>query len=166
MILIGIGANLPSDHGTPQETCAAALCALSKAGFTVGKCSQWYASAPEPASTQPWYVNGVAELDTGIEPPDLLAALHRIEAQFGREQAGHRQKNAARTLDLDLLCYHDRLAVAPSRPVLPHPRMHRRAFVLLPLRELAPAWRHPGSGVSIADLIADLPLEYTAKPIA
>lgn len=165
MILIGIGANLQSEHGAPLETCKAALCALSEAGITVARCSQWYESAPEPLSAQPWYVNGVAELDTAIEPTALLAALHRIEALFGRNDAARQRKNAARTLDLDLLCYHDRLAAAPSRPVLPHPRMHRRAFVLLPLAELAPGWRHPGSGALIADLIAALPPESTARPI-
>jgi 2-amino-4-hydroxy-6-hydroxymethyldihydropteridine diphosphokinase len=166
MILIGIGANLPSRHGGPLETCEAALGALSEAAIAVRRRSRWYESAPEPVSEQPWYVNGVAELDTAIEPTALLAALHRIEARFGRADAARRQQNAARTLDLDLLCYHDRLAAAPSRPVLPHPRMHRRAFVLLPLRELAPAWRHPASGAAIADLIADLPPRSTARPIA
>lgn len=165
MILIGIGANLRSQHGAPLETCEAALCALSEAAIAVCRRSRWYESAPEPISTQPWYVNGVAELDTAIEPPALLAALHRIEARFGRNEAARQRKNAPRTLDLDLLCYHDRLAAAPSRPVLPHPRMHQRAFVLLPLRELAPAWRHPGSGVAIDDLIAALPPQSTARPI-
>ncbi len=165
MILIGIGANLPSEHGTPLQTCEVALRALSEAGVPIARRSRWYESAPEPVSTQPWYVNGVAELDTDIEPPALLAALHDIEARFGRGRADRRQKNAARSLDLDLLCYHDRLAAAPSRPLLPHPRMHRRAFVLLPLREVAPAWRHPGSGASIAELIADLPPDSTARPI-
>lgn len=165
MILIGIGANLRSRHGAPLETCEAALCALSEAGIAVARRSQWYESAPEPVSAQPWYVNGVAELDTRVEPSALLAALHRIEARFGRKDVARQHKNAARTLDLDLLCYHDRLAAPPSRPVLPHPRMHRRAFVLLPLAELAPAWRHPGSGAAIVDLIADLPLESTARPI-
>ncbi len=166
MILIGIGANLRSRHGAPLETCEAALRALSGAAIAVRRCSRWYESAPEPVSEQPWYINGVAELDTAIEPTALLAALHRIETQFGRGDAARRQQNAARTLDLDLLCYHDRLAPAPSRPVLPHPRMHRRAFVLLPLRELAPAWRHPASGAAIADLIADLPPQSIARPIA
>lgn len=166
MILIGIGANLPGERGTKLETCEAALCALSAGGIAVTRCSRWYESAPEPVSAQPWYVNGVAELDTGIEPEALLAALHRIEARFGRTAAGRARKNAARTLDLDLLCYHDRLAAAPSRPILPHPRLHRRAFVLLPLRELAPAWRHPGNGAAIGDLIARLPPESTARPIA
>ena len=165
MILIGIGANLPSDYGPPLQTCEAALTELSAAGIVVSRRSRWYESAPEPASAQPWYVNGVAELDTGVEPPALLDALHRIEAKFGRDEAARVEKNAARPLDLDLLCYHERLAAAPSRPVLPHPRMHQRAFVLLPLRELAPAWRHPDSGAALDDLIADLPLQSTARPI-
>lgn len=165
MILIGIGANLPSAHGTPLETCEAALCALSEARIQVARHSKWYESAPQPVSAQPWYINGVAALDTAIEPAALLAALHRIEARFGRGPADRRQKNSARTLDLDLLCYHDRLTPAPGHPVLPHPRLHRRAFVLLPLRELAPAWRHPGSGVSIDDLIADLPPGSIARPV-
>ncbi|MHA1537451.1 MAG: 2-amino-4-hydroxy-6-hydroxymethyldihydropteridine diphosphokinase [Alphaproteobacteria bacterium] len=166
MILIGIGANLPSANANRLQTCEAALCALRGQDIAVLRRSRWYESAPEPASAQPWYVNGVAELQTKIDPPALLDALHRIEARFGRDGAGRRRKNAARTLDLDLLCYHQHLAPAPARPVLPHPRMHLRAFVLLPLRELAPAWRHPGSGASIDDLIAGLPPQSTARPIA
>lgn len=165
MILIGIGANLPSHHGPPQQTCEAALSALSEAGIAVCRHSRWYESPPEPVSEQPWYVNGVAELDTEIDPPALLAALHQIEAHFGRDEAARAEKNAARPLDLDLLCYHKRLVAAPNRPILPHPRMHRRAFVLLPLRELDPAWRHPGSGAALDDLIADLPSGSTARPI-
>jgi 2-amino-4-hydroxy-6-hydroxymethyldihydropteridine diphosphokinase len=85
-------------------------------------------------------------------PAALLALLHRIEASFGRSRA---VRNEARVLDLDLLAWNDR--VSATDPLLPHPRLHERAFVLLPLRDVAPAWRHPVSGKSVTDMIADLP---------
>lgn len=114
--------------------------------------SPWYRSAPVPASDQPWYVNGVVRVETDLDAPALLAVLHRVEAAFGRVR---RQVNEARGLDLDLLAYHD--DVRDEAPVLPHPRLHQRAFVLLPLRDLAPGWRHPVTGMNVASLVADLP---------
>lgn len=156
MILVGIGANLPdSSGGTPRETCAAALDALEGDDIRVAARARWYESAPVPASDQPWYVNGAARLETALGPEDLLARLHAVEAGFGRARA---EANAARTLDLDLLDHNG--AVRPEggpAPVLPHPRLAGRAFVLLPLQEVAPDWTHPVSGKSVADLIAELP---------
>jgi 2-amino-4-hydroxy-6-hydroxymethyldihydropteridine diphosphokinase len=90
-----------------------------------------------------------------LSPLDLLNVLHAVEASFGRRRiAGPEQKNAPRTLDLDLIDYNG--LVQPGPPELPHPRMAQRAFVLLPLREVAPDWKHPKSGRSIAELIAAL----------
>jgi len=88
----------------------------------------------------------------GGGPVELLTRLHAIEAAFGRRRDG--TSNAARTLDLDLLDF-DGMQL-DGRPVLPHPRMTDRAFVLVPLADVAPDWRHPVSGRSIADLVADL----------
>jgi 2-amino-4-hydroxy-6-hydroxymethyldihydropteridine diphosphokinase len=152
MILLGLGANLPSAAGPPAATLAAALEALVEAGVMVARRSPWYRTAPVPAGDQPWYVNGVAEVATTLEPEALLALLHRLEARFGRAR---RAQNEARPLDLDILDYHGAMREAP--PVLPHPRLHLRAFVLLPLRDLAPAWRHPVTGEGLAEMIARLP---------
>jgi 2-amino-4-hydroxy-6-hydroxymethyldihydropteridine diphosphokinase len=155
MVLIGIGANLPDRHGRqPRATCEAALRALPGAGIVVTRRSRWYRSAPLPPSDQPWYVNGVVCVATALAPADLLAALHRIEATFGRLRPA---PDAARPLDLDLLAYGARIVDHDNGLVLPHPRLHERAFVLAPLAEIAPSWRHPVSHCAVADLIAALP---------
>ena len=153
MILLGLGANLPSDLGPPLATLAAALDALGAEGVRLVRRSPWYRSPPAPPSAQPWYVNGVVQVQTTLAPGDLLALLHRIEARFGRVRG---EANAARSLDLDLLDYEGRVSIAGETPVLPHPRLHERAFVLLPLRDVAPGWRHPRLGRTIADLVAAL----------
>ena len=153
-ILIGIGANLTSPlHGPPLQTCIAAVAAIGRAGIAVRRGSAWYESAPVPASDQPRYVNGVALVETGLAPADLLARLHDIEAAFGRVR---RARNEARVLDLDLLAYGRRIAAPPARPTLPHPRLAERAFVLLPLGEVAPGWRHPVDGRPVDAMIAAL----------
>ena len=162
MILVGLGANLPSEFGPPQATLAAALDALAAEDLRILARSRWYRSAPVPPSGQPWFVNGVAAVATGLDPGALLALLHRVEARFGRVRGA---RNAARTLDLDLLAYDERVTDGPDGPVLPHPRLHERGFVLLPLAELAPAWRHPASGRSLAALIAALPPGTEAMPL-
>jgi 2-amino-4-hydroxy-6-hydroxymethyldihydropteridine diphosphokinase len=152
MILIGMGANLPSPAGPPQQTLEAALAALAEAGIALERRSPWYRSAPLPAGDQPWYVNGVVSVATRLAPVELLGQLHRVEARFGRLR---RQRNEPRVLDLDLLDHDGALRQEP--PVLPHPRLHERAFVLLPLADIAPDWRHPANGASLATLIAALP---------
>jgi len=155
MIFIGLGANLDSPrHGPPLATLDAARRALDSPRCRVLRCSPWYRSAPVPRSDQPWFVNGVAEVETSLSPPDLLARLHAVERDFGRART---ERNAPRVLDLDLLVYHDLVLDPPLAAVVPHPRMTERAFVLLPLRELAPAWIDPRSGRSIDALIAALP---------
>jgi 2-amino-4-hydroxy-6-hydroxymethyldihydropteridine diphosphokinase len=158
MILIGLGANLPSALGPPQATLEAALAALEKRGVVVLARSPWYRSAPVPASDQPWYVNGVASVATALGPVELLALLHLVEAGIGRER---RTRNEPRAVDLDILDYDGRKR--SEAPVLPHPRMQTRGFVLLPLRDVAPEWRHPATGAGLADLIAALPREQRTE---
>ncbi len=154
MILIGIGANLPHPcHGSPRETCDAALTSLQQNGVTVTGRSRWFKSAPVPPSDQPWFVNGVASLETALSPGGLLAVLHEVEESFGRRR---RVRNEARVLDLDLLAYAERVSAPGESPALPHPRLTERAFVIVPLADLAPAWRHPVSGKSALDYCEDL----------
>lgn len=163
MIFIGLGANLTSAaHGPPAATCDAALGALAGQGVAVRRRSRWYRSAPVPPSDQPWYVNGVAEVETGLDPLELLALMHGIETAFGRVRDA---VDGPRVIDLDLLDYSGRLSAGPGAPVLPHPRLHQRAFVLYPLQELAPGWRHPRSGASIGALIAALPADQQCMPV-
>jgi 2-amino-4-hydroxy-6-hydroxymethyldihydropteridine diphosphokinase len=163
MILIGLGANLPSAAGEPRTTLEAALAQLGRDGVRVVARSRWYRSAPVPHAAQPDYVNAVASVETALEPRDLLALLHRIEQEFGRARGA---ANAARTLDLDLLAYHERVSEGgEGAPILPHPRLHQRAFVLLPLAEIAPDWRHPRLGRTVRELAADLPPGQDAAPL-
>lgn len=115
--------------------------------------SRWYESDPIPASDQPPYVNGVAHLRGTLAPELLLQVLQRIEREAGRLRG---VVNAARPLDLDILAMNRLIRNAPD-PVLPHPRAHLRAFVLLPLADVMPRWIHPISGLPIQELIAMLP---------
>ena len=156
MILVGIGSNLPAPgHPDPLATCRAAVRLMDSRGLRTTGSSPWYSSAPVPADPgQPWFVNAVLALAGPDDPAGLLAALHDVEAEFGRTRV---RVNEARTLDLDLLDFEGRIHPAGSWPALPHPRLHRRAFVLAPLSDLCPGWRHPVSGKSAADLIALLP---------
>ena len=160
MILIGIGSNLaapPSE--TPLATAQAALPALAGPHLQPALCSSWYASAPVPQSDQPWFVNAVALLSTDLEPDVLLSRMLDVEARFGRVRG---ERNAARTLDLDLLDY-DGLIVDTPRLMLPHPRLHERRFVLEPLHEIAPSWRHPILDMTAAELLARAPPQQTKR---
>jgi 2-amino-4-hydroxy-6-hydroxymethyldihydropteridine diphosphokinase len=135
---IGLGANL----GEPQQTIEQAFLALSKIANTR------LVSKSRAIVTKPWqargpdFVNAVAKIETELQPETLLQALLAIELQFGRERPF---KNAPRTLDLDLLLYDD-VVLHSTTLELPHPRMHERAFVLMPLIELAPDITIPGKG--------------------
>lgn len=134
-VFVGLGANL----GDARATVLWALAALDTLPGT--RCvahSHLYRSAPVLA-TGPDFINAAAELRTGLEPPALLNALHALEREQGRQRPF---RNAPRTLDLDLLLFGER-SVASAELTLPHPRLHERAFVLLPLLELAPELTHP-----------------------
>lgn len=164
MILIGLGGNIPSKVGAPDATIAAAIEELEKAGVSVTARSRAYRTAPVPVSDQPWFVNQVITVATKLSPRDLLALMHRIEAQFGRER---RQVDGPRTLDLDLLAYGERVQPGgDGEPILPHPRLSHRAFVLRPLADVAPGWRHPITGETVEHLIAGLPPDQVAEPIS
>ena len=148
--LIAIGANLPGPGGLdPIETCRQAATRLNDLPLDLpGTCliglSRWFATAPVPPSGQPPYINAVALIRFPTsDPATLLVSLQTIETAFGRHRG---VANAARTLDLDLIA-----VWGPDGPVisdhpnvtLPHPRAHLRAFVLAPINDVAPDWRHP-----------------------
>ena len=107
----------------------------------------------------PPFLNGVARVETTLSPSGTLAALHRIEAAFGRRRS---QANAARTLDLDLIAYGRHVS---SQPVLPHPRAHQRRFVMGPLTEIAPDWVHPGLDLPVSDLFSAATVGLDAVPM-
>ncbi len=163
MILIGVGANLPGADGTPPlETCRQAAARLDALpGLRLRALSRWYLTDPIPPSGQPAYVNAVAVLlvdapGTEPDPGVLLATLQAIEASAGRVRS---EPNAARTLDLDIIAMGQggQLVRIVPDPILPHPRAHLRAFVLVPLLDVAPNWVHPVLGLTAGALLRDLP---------
>lgn len=169
MILLGLGSNLPTEqHGSRKGGLEAALEALGAHGVRTVRRSRWYESAPVPPSDQPWFVNGVALVETRLAPRALMALLLRVERSFGRAERG---LTVPRVLDLDLLDYDGRIerieanAQGPAL-VLPHPRIAERAFVLVPLAEVAPDWRHPESGCSAAELLAALAEDQPVAPLS
>ncbi|MEQ8195930.1 MAG: 2-amino-4-hydroxy-6-hydroxymethyldihydropteridine diphosphokinase [Rhodospirillales bacterium] len=163
MILVAIGANLPhSRYGSARSTCGAALNSFKKENIHILACSRWYESPAYPPSDQPPYVNAAVSVETALSPDDLMSALLAIEARFGRTRGA---RNDARTLDLDLLDYHGRCLKSEQGLILPHPRLAQRAFVLLPMADIAPDWRHPRTGAALATLIVALPPDRTATPI-
>jgi 2-amino-4-hydroxy-6-hydroxymethyldihydropteridine diphosphokinase len=160
-IFIGLGANLPSPAGEPPATIAAAMAEFARLGVAVRRRSRLWRSAPVPPSDQPWYINAVAEVATSLTAPKLLELLQKVERKFGRVRG---ETGAARTLDLDVLDYGGEKRSDPP-PILPHPRMAERAFVLYPLAEIAPGWRHPASGKTLHALISALPPDQKIEPI-
>jgi 2-amino-4-hydroxy-6-hydroxymethyldihydropteridine diphosphokinase len=151
MILIALGANLPSAKGTPKDTLRAALASLGARGITVERQSGFYQSQAWPNPSDPPFVNAVASVRTKLPPAELLHVLQEVEVEFGRKPG---PRNSPRPLDLDIIDYDGR--IEHGDPELPHPRMGTRAFVLVPLRDVAPDWRHPVSGRTVTELVADL----------
>jgi len=154
-IFVAIGANLSNSLGeTPLQICEGAARAVADMpGIHGAARSRWFSTAPIPASAQPNYINGILHLKGELAPEALLAKLQHIEQRAGRVRG---ERNAARTLDLDIIDMDGLVCDLPDL-VLPHPRAHLRAFVLLPLRDVAPGWVHPVSGQGIESLIAALP---------
>ena len=152
MILIALGASLPSHAGAPEQTLRASLAALSEKGIAVISASRIFQTPAWPDPHDPPFVNAMLRVTTELSPKALMETLHGIEAVFGRSRGA---ANAPRTLDLDLIDYNGR--IEDGALVLPHPRAAVRGFVLLPLADVAPDWRHPVSGRPVQDLIAALP---------
>lgn len=157
MILIALGANLPSPAGPPRATLEEALQELQRRNISVLATSSFYESRAWPDPRDPCFINAVARIEAKRSPRELLALMREIEIVFGRTIT---RRNAPRTLDLDLLDYNGLVEGGP--PILPHPRLQERAFVLIPLSDVAPDWCHPDSGLGVSALIAALPREAAA----
>ncbi len=128
-------------------------------GVEIVRQSRWLKTAPVPISDAPWYVNAVAQIKTALPPNELLELLHRIEDEFGRVRPF---VNAPRILDLDLIAYDDFISTPGDHLVVPHPRMHERAFVLLPLLDIDEDWLHPVIGKTAKELSKTIPVDQEA----
>lgn len=170
--LISLGSNVTSQFGTPQETLLKAIAALAVPGVRLGAQSRFFRTAFVPIGAGADVINAAVGVETDLPPQALLAHLHEIEARFARSRD---RRWADRTLDLDLIAVGDYVlpdaetvshwmtlapdaqrSQAPDRLILPHPRMHERAFVLVPAAEIWPDWMHPLLGRSIREMRAAL----------
>ncbi|PCI63999.1 MAG: 2-amino-4-hydroxy-6-hydroxymethyldihydropteridine diphosphokinase [Kordiimonadales bacterium] len=170
-ILIGLGANLPSAAGKPRATLKRALELLAGAGVGITQVSKVYETVAYPVSDQPHFINIAVRISSELSASDLLGLFQAVETSLGRKPA---ERWSARTLDIDLLTRGDAvlpdlaqwLAVVENKdpaaflvePVVPHPRLHRRAFVLKPLADIAPSWRHPYLGQTVQEMLDSEPI--------
>ncbi len=171
--LVALGGNQPSVAGAPLETLQAALAGMAGAGLTLRAVSRFYETPCFPVGAGPDYVNGAVCVSAKGSADDVLKLLHRIEASFGRDRVS---RWASRPLDLDLLASGDAILPdratydtwrslpaeeqtqrAPEELILPHPRLQDRGFVLRPLCDIAPDWRHPVSGKTVREMLDALP---------
>ncbi|MGH7022895.1 MAG: 2-amino-4-hydroxy-6-hydroxymethyldihydropteridine diphosphokinase [Caulobacteraceae bacterium] len=147
--VIGLGSNLAGEYRSSAALLEAAVKRLADLGLAIRARSSWWRSSAWPDPSDPPFLNGVALAATDLPPHAALDLLHRVEREFGRR----RGVNAPRTLDLDLIA-HGRQRIDADGLVLPHPRAQERRFVMGPLAEIAPGWRHPVSGETASALAA------------
>ncbi len=150
-VFIGVGSNLGNRRAYYQKAIDL-MAGLPQTSIVRG--SSLYESEPI-GEAKNWYVNGVVELETGLSPQQLLSRLQKIESALGRKRTALTKKWGSRTIDLDILLF-DKYVVNEEQLKIPHPEMHRRRFVLLPLSELAPQFVHPLLGSTVTELLAGL----------
>lgn len=172
--IVALGANLPSGAGSAVQALRDALVILhERLDISIESASRIWRTPAFPPGSGPDYANAAATIRTRLSAPALLDRLHGIEARFGRDRSTGRW--SARVLDLDLIALDelvlpdpgtlrhwidlplDRQRVeAPAHLILPHPRLQDRGFVLAPLAEIAPGWRHPLTGKPVSEMLAEL----------
>lgn len=153
MIIVAIGANVPGPWGTPAETVARVRFELNRGPVRVARFAAPIVTAPFGVTDQPDFVNAAAVIVTALAPAALLAHLHAIERRAGRLRE---VRWGPRTLDLDLVDYHGLKRAGPDGPALPHPGVAGRDFVLKPIAQIAPEWRHPETGLTAGEMLARL----------
>jgi 2-amino-4-hydroxy-6-hydroxymethyldihydropteridine diphosphokinase len=164
-IAVALGSNLSGGLDSSVVVLRRALDAFPDFGFQVKVQSTFWRSSAWPDPADPAFVNALAFVETLHSPEAALEALHALEARFGRVRATpNAPPNAPRTLDLDLIAYGRRVQ-ALGAPVLPHPRAEERRFVMGPLAEIAPDWRHPVSGETAEVLAARASVGRDARPL-
>jgi 2-amino-4-hydroxy-6-hydroxymethyldihydropteridine diphosphokinase len=160
-VIIALGSNMAGGYRSSRDLLEAAVARLPDSGLDVTHRSRWWRSAAWPDRSAPDYLNGVVFVETAHALREVMSALLLIEAAFGRRRGA---ANAPRTLDLDLIAYGRQVVAAPDLTV-PHPRAAGRRFVMGPLAEIAPAWVHPISGRTAADLAAGAHIATDAAPV-
>ncbi len=177
--IIGLGSNLSSDQGTSQDILGAALRLLTQSNVKIEAVSRFYATPCFPAGAGPDYVNAAALVYTSLDASELLLCLHDVEAALGRER---NVRWGQRTADLDLLVFGQevrpnqrafeywlnlsieaQLKQAPEHLILPHPRLQERAFVLVPMADVAPDWVHPILQQTTRQMLDELPADEVAQ---
>ena len=156
-VYISIGSNL----GDRAEHIADAVGRLQAVG-AVTAASGLYETSPVEVSDQPWFLNAVVEVSTNLDPERLMSLLLDIERSMGRERT---RPKGPRLIDLDILLFDDREVHSETVDV-PHPAMHQRRFVLVPLDELAPDLQHPILHLTPAQMLAQLPVSDVVRPYA
>jgi 2-amino-4-hydroxy-6-hydroxymethyldihydropteridine diphosphokinase len=160
-VVVALGGNLPGAYDSVESLLTAAVRMLGERGLSVIARSSWWRSAAWPDPSDPPFLNGVVLVRTALGPRQVLETLHAIEQAFGRER---HVANAPRTLDLDLIA-HGREVIDEPGFHLPHRRAHERRFVMGPLAEIAPGWRHPQLGEMAENLAASAKIGMDAAPV-
>jgi 2-amino-4-hydroxy-6-hydroxymethyldihydropteridine diphosphokinase len=160
-IVVALGGNLGNGGESSGDLLGRAFDAFPEIGLAVKAKSSFWRSLAWPDPADPPYLNAVCLVQTSLTPEAMLAALHALERRFGRERG---PVNAPRPLDLDLIAY-GRMVDPVGPPILPHPRAHLRRFVMGPLAEIGPDWRHPVSGATASRLAANATIGRDAAPV-
>ena len=181
-MIVALGANQPSGDRTLKVTLGQAIQSVGEKGAVIRSVSRFFQTPCFPAGAGPDYLNAVILIEAAWTPTQALAVLHGIEQDFGRERV---QRWGQRTLDLDMIAFDDLVAPdleiyhqwrdlpveiqkmrAPEQLILPHPRLQDRAFVLVPMADVAPDWVHPVTGRTVIEMLARLPQSEIDEVVA